>query len=113
MLRGECLRFICHTFLHAVIPRFLHVLEDVHIKENKDAQFSCEVYPDDIPVKWYINQKQIKPSGKHLISVKGSERHLHIKDATKLDEGHVSVRIDDDLQSSADLSVEGTTLLIS
>ena len=94
--------------LHAVIPRFLRTLEDVHIKENADAHFSCEIYPDDIPVKWYINRAQIKPSSKYSMPIKGPERHLHIKAATKADEGHVSVMIDDELKSSADLSVEGT-----
>ena len=95
-------------FLHAVIPRFLRMLEDVQIKENEDAHFFCEVYPADAPVKWYISGRQIKHSSKYSLPLKGPQRQLVIKGATKGDEGRVSVVIGDEMQSSADLSVEGT-----
>ena len=84
------------------------MLEDVQIEEYEDAHFSCEVYPNSMPVKWYINHEQIKPSDKYSMPSKGPERHLRIKGADEADEGHVSVRIDDDLHSSADLVVKGT-----
>ena len=93
--------------LHVVIPRFLRTLEDIQIKENEDAHFSCEVYPDEIPVKWFIDGTQIAPNDKFSMPIKGAKRHLHIKKATKEDQGRVSAMIGDDLKSSADLSVEG------
>ena len=94
--------------LCTVIPRFLRTLEDVQIKENEDAHFSCEVYPDEIPVKWFIDGTQISLNGKYTMAIKGTKRLLHIKEAAKEDEGCVSAMIGDDLKSSADLSVEGT-----
>ena len=94
--------------LHAVIPRFLCTLEDVQVEENQDAHFSCEVYPDDIPAEWYIDDTRINPCDKYSMPVKGPKRHLQIKRATKEDEGRVSVTIGDSLKSSAGLSVEGT-----
>ena len=93
--------------LHAVIPQFLRMLDDLQIKESEEAHFSCEVYPDDIPVKWYLNGTQISPSDKYFMLVKGPKRHIYIKDIAKADEGRVSVMIGDNLKSSADLSVEG------
>ena len=99
---------VCCIFLHAVVPRFLCTLKDVQIKENEDAHFFCEVYPDDIPAKWYIDGMPIGPCDKYSMPVKGSKRHLQINEAAKEDEGCVSVMIGDDLKSSADLSVEGT-----
>ena len=84
------------------------MLKNVQIRENEDAHFSCEVYPDDIPVNWYLDGTQIGPNDKYSMPIKGPKRDLHIKDAAKEDEGRVSVVINDDLKSSADLSVEGT-----
>ena len=94
-------------FLHAVLPFFVRMLEDVQTHENEDAHFSCEVYPDKIPVQWYIDGMLISPSDRYSMPLNGPERHLHIKGATKVDEGRVSVMIGDELQSYADLSVEG------
>ena len=88
------------------------MLEDAHIKENEAAHFSCEVYPDEVPMKWYINHKQIKPNDKYHMPIKGPQRHLLINGVAKADEGRVSARIGDDLQSSADLHVEGTLTYI-
>ena len=96
---------------HAVIPRFLRMLKDVEIKETEDAHFSCAVYPDNAPAQWYISGRQVMRTTKYLPSLNGPERQLVIKGATKGDEGRVSVKIGDDVQSYADLSVEGMLLL--
>ena len=93
--------------LHAVIPHFLHTPEDVQIRENEDAHFFCEVYPDNAPVKWYISGRRVLRTSKYLLPLKGPERQLVIKGATKGDEGRVFVKIADNVQSYADLYVEG------
>ena len=101
-----CLIVFC-VLLHAALPYFLRMLKDVQVQEKEDAHFFCEVFPDDAHVKWYITDTQISPCDKYTMLLKGPERHLHIKEANKEDEGHVSVMIGDDLKSSARLSVEG------
>ena len=83
------------------------MLEDVQITEKENAEFSCEVYPNDAAVKWYINGRRVMRTSKYSLPLKGAERYLVIKGASVADEGRVSVKIGDAVQSSADLSVEG------
>lgn len=46
-------------------------LEDLDIKEDQNAVFTCEVSLDDVPGEWYKNNEKIKPTSTIKIRQEG------------------------------------------
>lgn len=87
--------------------RFIRLPEDLCVVEKKSAEFSCEVFPPDAPVVWFLNGAEIRedPEKFHISCVNG-RHYLVILETTKADEGKVSVLLGN-LVCQASLTVEG------
>lgn len=68
--------------------------------------FLCEVSKEDVPAKWYCDGKEIVPSDRVEITVKGKVHELTIKDTVLDDRAEYSINLEDK-SSTAPLFVEG------
>ncbi len=95
------------VFLHAEFPRyFTRMLEDVTVSENQNAILSCEVFPEDSKVTWYINGDEIISSDRVMMWESGAERTLEVSRAKRTDAGQVFARVGTQV-TTAMFTVEG------
>ena len=92
------------------MPRFVHTLEDQVVQDSDTATFSCQVYPQNAPVRWFMKGREIKQGQKYTIEEENDVRRLLVKYSSDSDAGEVSVKLADDVTSRANLTVEGEFL---
>lgn len=90
---------------------FLLPLADKTVKESETVVFECEVSKPNIKAKWLKGSKDVKEFPKMQPSVEGTKHKLTIKDAKVEDVDKYTVVFEDRVESSAQLTVEGTTEL--
>ena len=84
---------------------FTKELQDVNVKEDNSASFSCQVNKKDLTPKWLKNGTPIKASPKFHMKSDGVEHSLIVDDCQMSDEAHYGVEFDG-VSSSAGLFVE-------
>lgn len=85
---------------------FILGLTDVSAMENTVAEFVCELSEDLDSVQWFVGDEEVVPGDKYDIISDGPVHKLLIKDVSVLDEGPVTVRVDD-ATTTASLFVQG------
>lgn len=70
--------------------------------------FTCEVSDDKIPARWFKDGVKLEPSDKYVMKKDGRKHSLVIKNAQLEDRAEYTIKLKDDMQSTAPLFVEGT-----
>lgn len=83
-------------------------LADKTVKESETAVFECEISKPNMKAIWLKGSKDVKDFPKMQPSVEGTKHKLTIKDAKVEDIDRYTVVFEDRVESSAQLTVEGT-----
>lgn len=105
---------------------FIKELEDQEVEEFRDVVLACEVSSDDANVKWikyaygihlniYIlvlfacrgKNTEIEPDDKYAIKAENRKRSLVIREASFDDEVVYTCQVDNEVKTSARISVTG------
>ena len=74
--------------------------------EGTEAQFYCEVLPEQAEVILYVNGKELSVSTKYQVLKYGKSRRLTMKNCQEVDAGSVEARLGNK-HTRATLSVRG------
>ena len=103
-------RTSCTATLKVVPLEFLQELRNRSVKQDQPVQFECEVNKIPSQVVWMLNGQVIEDDGDRfelLTSTSRKKFTLKINRAQLNDAGNVTVKIDDQIQSTATLEVKG------
>ncbi|OCT63665.1 hypothetical protein XELAEV_18044764mg [Xenopus laevis] len=91
--------------LHVETVKIIKKAKDVTALENTSATFEISVSHDTVPVKWYFNNVELKPSDKHGIVSERKVHKLTLQNVTPADAGEYTAVVGQ-LESKAKLFVE-------
>lgn len=100
----------CSTAMKVTAMQFVQELRNRSVKEEQPVQFECELNQIPKQVTWMINGQVINGDEQRidLVVAPGRKKYiLKIKQSHVSDSGTVTVRIDDQVESSATLEVKG------
>ncbi|XP_076872111.1 obscurin-like protein 1a isoform X2 [Brachyhypopomus gauderio] len=80
-------------------------LEDLHIQEDQNAVFMCEVSMEDMPADWYKNDHRVRPSSTVKMRTEGTKHFLLICNVTTEDAGEIRF-VSKQVESVAHLTVQ-------
>ena len=106
MKRSRAVLNVFTIILISVIPRFLTQLSDLHVKEHESATFTCDVYPANSVLNWFVNGRKVKDDKKYRITSPNNQRQLVVKDVKEEDANIIMAALDD-VTTEAILTVEG------
>lgn len=102
-----------YIYLHTeAAADFLVPLKPQQVKEMDTATFECEVSKSNMKVKWLKGADEIFPSEKYEMATIGAKYMLTVRNATISDAAEYTIIVEDGVQSTASLQVEGETALI-
>ena len=102
------------TLIYSVIQsteapaEFTVPLKDVKVKENETAQFECEVSKSGCKVKWLRDGAELKGDKKYDMPSMGQKHMLIIRDAQLDDQTKYTIVVEEGVEATANLIVEGT-----
>lgn len=73
--------------------------------ETYSGEFECVLSREDAEGSWYFGEKQLSPSGKHVISSRRGRHTLSVKDVKKEDQGKYSFIVGE-FKTSASLKMK-------
>ena len=85
-------------------------LSDQTVPKYQDAVFECQTSRAGVPVTWLRNGEVIIPSDKFKITSEGATHQLVVQECGDDEAADYTVRCGD-AESSANLQLEGTSLL--
>ncbi|UJR34155.1 hypothetical protein I4U23_021562, partial [Adineta vaga] len=103
-------RTSCTADLKIIPMEFIQDLRNRSVKQDQPVQFECEVNKIPTKVVWMLNGQVIESDGTRFdcVTSPGKKKFtLKIKQALLSDAGNVTVRIDDQIESTATLDVKG------
>ncbi|XP_031414919.1 obscurin-like protein 1a [Clupea harengus] len=92
-----------NIFEHAL--EIIQGIEDLHIQEDQNAVFMCELSLEDVPGDWYKDEHKLKPTSTIKIRREGTKHFLLICNVTAEDTGEIKF-VARQLESIACLEVE-------
>ena len=95
---------------------FIQELRNRSVKQDQPVQFECELNKVPSEIIWKLNDKVIEADGKRfeLTTSPGRKKYtLKIKQTQLEDAGTISVHVDKQIQSSANLEVKGIFISFS
>ena len=103
----------CQLTVRQPGAKFTKRLADQSATETDAAVFECEISRANADVKWFHNDKEIKPedSEKYVIEVSNRRRILTVNNCSSADEGKIRVASEDD-ECVAELQIEGRDIKI-
>ena len=103
-------RTSCTADLKFVPIEFVQELRNRSVKQDQPVQFECELNKIPTKVMWMFNDQaiQVDETRWELTTSPGRKKYmLKMKQTQLADAGTITVRIDDQIQSSATLEVKG------
>ena len=82
-------------------------LADQAVKEKETAVFSCEIDKDNLKVKWYKGDEELKGGAKYSLDHMGHKYMLTVRDCQLEDETEYTIVAEEGVDATAKLSVEG------
>ena len=106
---NDSLRSTCKVTVQATPSKITQPLKDVTLQEGQNLSLEARVDNEHVPVTWFINGKEIPPTGDtpHITIMSKGRRHTLVvqKVNTKQDAGQYEIRIPDD-SSSCQVTIE-------
>ena len=104
---------VLYVYLHSEsAAEFVVPLKPQQVKEMDTATFDCELSKPNLKVKWLKGTEEIFPSEKYEMATIGAKYMLTVRNATTSDAADYTIIIEDGVQSTASLQVEGTKAVI-
>ena len=104
----------CSATIKVTPIQFVQELRNRSVKDEQPVQFECEVNQIPKRVTWLLNGQLISDDDQRIdqIVAPGRKKYiLKIKQSQVADSGTITVRIDDQIESSATLEVKGKRAL--
>ena len=108
-------RTSCNSTLKLIPIDFIQELRNRSIKQDQPVQFECEVNKIPNKVIWLLNGNIIDNDQDRfeLITAPGRKKYLFkIKQTQLSDAGDITVKIDDQIQSTANLEVKRKSFIL-
>ena len=86
---------------------FLKPLTDLTVKELETAMFECEVSKPKLKAKWFRDGQELKDDKRFEMTSLGQKHLLTIRQAQVSDQCKYTVVVEEGVESSANLTVEG------
>ncbi|CAF1342008.1 unnamed protein product, partial [Didymodactylos carnosus] len=104
-------RTSCTANLKVTKLQFVQDLRNRTVKQDQPCQFECELNKIPTKIEWFINDQLVTSENTNgridiPISPDGKKYILKIKQAILNDNGKVTVKVDDELESTATLEVK-------
>ncbi len=90
---------------------FTTPLADQKVKEFETAQFECQVSKKDLKVKWTKDTVELKSDDKYKMTSVGYKHILAIKDSQLEDQCNYTIVVEEGVEATAKLTVEGTLFI--
>lgn len=106
---NDTLRSTCKVTVKSLPSKITQPLKDVTLQENQNLSLEARVDNEHAPVTWFVNGKEIPPSGDapHITIMSKGRRHTLVvqKVNAKQDAGQYEIRTPDDA-SSCQVTIE-------
>lgn len=102
-------RTSCTADIKLIKIEFVQELRNRSVKQDQPVQFECELNKVPTKIHWMLNGEMIEDDGKRfeLITLPGRKKYvLKIKQTQLSDAGNVTVKIDDQIESTATLEIK-------
>jgi membrane carboxypeptidase/penicillin-binding protein PbpC len=102
-------RTSCAADLKIIPMEFIQELRNRSVKQDQPVQFECELNKIPTKIVWILNEEIIDNDNNRfeLITAPGRKKYtLKIKQTQLSDAGNVTIKIDDQIQSTATLEVK-------